>query len=194
MGKDAQVDAVFTDGPDAGRLQFESGRLIFRGRQRRVFDVGALAGLVVDGPDLVLKDESRFRLGEVQAARWFEAIAHPKSRLDKMGLKAGHRVAILGVEDPDLGPDLAKAGAILEAGELDLLFLSVDHAEDLDDLEAVMARLAPRGALWVVSRKGKLATIRDVDIMGICRPMGLVDTKVVGFSDTHTALRFVRRR
>ena len=46
----------------------------------------------------------------------------------------------------------------------------------------------------MVSRKGKAATIRDVDIMSICRPAGLVDTKVVGFSDTHTALRFVRRR
>jgi len=193
MGKDAQVDAVFTDGPDAGRLQFESGRLIFRGRQRRVFDAEALRGLVVDGNDLVLKDESRFSLGEVQATRWFEAIAHPKSRLDKMGLKPGHRVAILGVNDPDLATELEHGGTIAAETDLDLLFLAVDQAEDLDDLEAVMARLASRGALWVVSRKGKAATIRDVDIMGICRPAGLVDTKVVGFSDTHTALRFVRR-
>jgi hypothetical protein len=194
MGKDAQVNAVFSDGPDAGRLQFEAGRLTFRGRQRRVFDALALAGLKVDGPDLVLHEGGRFRLGEVQATRWFEAIAHPKSRLEKMGLKSGHRVAVLGVDDPHLGQELADAGAILEAGNLDLLFLAVDQAEDLDDLEAVVARLAPRGALWVISRKGKAATIRDVDIMGICRPAGLVDTKVVGFSDTHTALRFVRRR
>jgi hypothetical protein len=194
MGKDAQVNAVFSDGPDAGRLQFEAGRLTFRGRQRRVFDALALTGLKVDGPDLVLHEGSRFRLGEVQATRWFEAIAHPKSRLEKMGLKPGHRVAILWVDDGDLGRELEEGGAILAEAELDLLFVAVDQAEDLDDLEALVARLSPRGALWVISRKGKTATIRDVDIMGVCRPAGLVDTKVVGFSDTHTALRFVRRR
>jgi len=194
MGKDAQVKAVFSDGSDTGRLQFEAGRLTFRGRQRRVFDAEALAGLWVDGPDLVLHEGSRFQLGEVQAPRWLEAIAHPKSRLEKMGLKPGHRVAILWVDDNDLGQELEEGGAILAEVELDLLFLAVDQAEDLDDLEAFVSRLAPRGALWVVSRKGKAATIRDVDIMGICRPAGLVDTKVVGFSDTHTALRFVRRR
>lgn len=194
MGKDAQVNAVFEGGPDAGRLQFEAGRLTFRGQQRRVFDLAALADLIVDGPDLVLKDGSRFRLGEVQAARWLLAIAHPKSRLDKMGLKSGHRVAILGVDDPDLEGELTGGGAGFAEDGLDLLFLAADQAEDLDDLETLVSRLAPRGALWVISRKGKAATIRDVDIMGICRPMGLVDTKVVGFSDTHTALRFVRRR
>ncbi len=194
MGKDAQVKAVFSDGSDTGRLQFEAGRLTFRGRQRRVFDAEALAGLWVDGPDLVLHEGSRFQLGEVQAPRWFEAIAHPKSRLEKMGLKPGHRVAILWVDDGDLGRELEEGGAILAEVNLDLLFLAVDQAEDLGDLEAFVSRLAPRGALWVVSRKGKAATIRDVDIMGVCRPAGLVDTKVVGFSDTHTALRFVRRR
>lgn len=194
MGKDAQVNAVFSDGPDTGRLQFEAGRLIFRGQQRRVFDAEAFAGLVTYGPDLVLKDGTRFRLGEVQAPRWFEAIAHPKSRLDKLGLKSGHRVAVLWVDDADLGRELEEGGAILAEEDLDLLFLAVDQAEDLDDLAAFVARLAPRGAIWVISRKGKTATIRDVDIMGICRPAGLVDTKVVGFSDTHTALRFVRRR
>jgi len=46
----------------------------------------------------------------------------------------------------------------------------------------------------VVSRKGAQASVKDLDVFATVRPLGLVDTKVCSFSDTHTALRFVRRR
>jgi hypothetical protein len=59
---------------------------------------------------------------------------------------------------------------------------------------ALIERLAERGAIWVVSRKGAAAKVKDVDVFAPLRPMGLTDTKVCAFSETHTALRFVRRR
>jgi hypothetical protein len=43
----------------------------------------------------------------------------------------------------------------------------------------------------VVSRKGREATLRDVDVIEATRSAGLVDNKVVSFSPTHTALRLV---
>jgi len=61
-------------------------------------------------------------------------------------------------------------------------------------LAGLMDDMTPKGAVWIVSRKGKAATIKDVEVMATARAMGLVDNKVVGFSDTHTALRFTRRR
>jgi hypothetical protein len=36
--------------------------------------------------------------------------------------------------------------------------------------------------------------VKDVEVMAAAKACGLVDNKVVGFSDTLTALRFVRRR
>jgi hypothetical protein len=42
-----------------------------------------------------------------------------------------------------------------------------------------------------VSRKGKAATLRDVDVIEAAKAVGLVDNKVVSFSPTHTALRLV---
>jgi len=46
MGREATVCARFADGAtDEGRLQYEPPNLIFRGRERRVFDAGALAGV-----------------------------------------------------------------------------------------------------------------------------------------------------
>ena len=47
------------------------------------------------------------------------------------------------------------------------------------------------GAIWVVSRKGRAATLRDVEVIGAAREAGLVDKKIVSFSPTHTALRLV---
>jgi hypothetical protein len=45
-----------------------------------------------------------------------------------------------------------------------------------------------------VSLKGKAARVKDVEVMAAAKAHGLVDTKVCAFSDTRTALRFVRRR
>ena len=58
-------------------------------------------------------------------------------------------------------------------------------------LESLAERLRPNGAIWVVSRKGKTATIRDVEVIDAAKAAGLVDNKVASFSATHTALRLV---
>jgi hypothetical protein len=106
------------------------------------------------------------------------------------------RAAVIGVEDAALGAELAEAGAaVVNAPEaLDLMFYGADSAEDLARVASLVPRLAERGALWIVSRKGKAATLRDVEVMAAAKACGLVDNKVVAFSDTHTSLRFVRRR
>lgn len=194
MGKEAQVSAVLADGADQGRLTYEAPRLIFRGAVRRVFEGEALKDLRAEGPDLVLEDGSRFNLGEKPAASWAHAIANPRSRLDKIGVKPGMRVAVLDVADTALVDELMAAGAnaVSTLSALDILFYAADSADDLNRVESLVPALAERGALWIVSRKGKAATIRDVEVMAAARAAGLVDNKVVGFSDTLTALRFVR--
>lgn len=196
MGKDAQVRAVFPDGEDAGRLQYEPPKLLFRGASRRVFAGEALAGVRAEAGDLVLADGSRFALGEKAAASWAEAILNPKGRLDKLGVKAGQRVAMMGVDDPDLAAELAERGVALVdlAAGLDILFYAADDPKALAGIGDLVPALGPGGALWVVSRKGKAATVKDTEVMAAAKAAGLVDNKVVGFSDTHTALRFTRRR
>jgi hypothetical protein len=196
MGKEAQVAARFAEGPDEGRLQYEAPRLIFRGAVRRVYEAEALKGLRAEGGDLALADGSRFALGEKQAAAWAHAILNPKGRLEKIGVKPGARVAVLGVADQAFVGELTAAGAIVvsELADLDLLFYAADSAAELQRIGDLIPALAEKGALWVVSRKGKAAGVKDTEVMAAAKAFGLVDNKVVGFSDTLTALRFVRRR
>ena len=196
MGKDVQVRARFAGGEDQGRLQYEPPRLVFRGAERRVFQGQDLTGVRVEAGDLVLSDGSRFTLGEKAAASWADAILNPKSRLDKLGVKPGMRVAVLNVADDALAGELAArdAAPVADLTDLDLLFYAADSLADLDAIPRFIPALADKGALWIVSRKGKAAALKDVEVMSAAKAHGLVDSKVVGVSDTLTALRFTRRR
>jgi hypothetical protein len=196
MGKEADVEACWPDGRcEAGRLQYEPPKLIFRGAERRVFAGAGLAGVRAEDRELVLADGVRFRL-PTPAASWAEAILHPRGRLDKLGVRAGQRVAIVDLDDPEFAAELAARTPLAadETGALDVVFYGADSAEALAGVAALVPRIAPKGALWVVSLKGKLARLKDVEVMAAANPFGLVGVKVCAFSETRTALKFVRRK
>jgi hypothetical protein len=115
-----------------------------------------------------------------------------RTRLQKLGVKEGMRVAVVGVDDASFKEELAQIIPRLAApsgADLDLVFLAADTLAQLDKLLVHAKRIKPDGAIWVVSRKGKAAALRDVDVIAGARRAGLVDNKVVGFSETHTSLR-----
>ena len=116
-------------------------------------------------------------------------------RLDKLGVKPGARVAIVGLPDTDIRAELSERTHDVTIGEplpeTDIVLLAADSEEDLGALPGLRATLVPNGAIWVISRKGREATLRDVDVIAAARASGLVDNKVSSFSATHTALRLV---
>jgi hypothetical protein len=200
MGKEAEVEAVWPDGgADVGRLQYEPPRLIFRGAERRVFQGEDLAGIRAEGRELHLASGMCFRL-PTPAASWAEAILNPKGRLDKLGVNAGLRVAVINLDDPAFEVELATRVEPVQCdlkeggGAFDLLFYAADSTEELAAIPSLTQRLGPRGALWIVSLKGKAMRIRDTEVMAAAKAEGLVDTKVCAFSKTRTALKLVRRR
>jgi hypothetical protein len=117
--------------------------------------------------------------------------------LDKLGVMPGARVAVLNLDAPWFADLLASRTPDITFGQprpdTDLVFLAADSSEDLLPLAHLRAMIRPNGAIWVVSRKGKLATLRDVEVMAAGLAAGLVDNKVVSFSDTQTSLRLVIR-
>jgi hypothetical protein len=115
--------------------------------------------------------------------------------LDKLGIRPGMRVAILGVDDESIRDRIGERTTDLTDGwptpETDVILLAADSTDELAPLGELATRIRPNGAIWVVSRKGKAATIRDVEVIAAARAAGLVDNKVASFSPTHTALRLV---
>jgi hypothetical protein len=115
--------------------------------------------------------------------------------LDKLGVRPGARVAIVGHLDRAVVAQIAERTTDIvrdqPRDDRDLILLAADSIEELGALGTLRTHLRQAGAIWVVSRKGRAATIRDVDVIGAARDAGLVDNKVASFSDTHTALRLV---
>jgi hypothetical protein len=115
--------------------------------------------------------------------------------LDKLGVRPGARVAVLGIDDGDFRALLGGRTHDITDGwpkaASDLVFLAADGPGDLQPLALLRGRIVPAGAVWVVSRKGRAATLRDVEVIEAARAVGLIDNKVVAFSATHTALRLV---
>ena len=124
--------------------------------------------------------------------------------LDKLGVRPGMRVAIVGrLEDEDEPLDegrpfadrLSDRTADISTGDVspdtDQVFLAADSPDELAVLGRLRDRIRSNGAIWVVSRKGKAATLRDVEVIAAAREHGLVDNKVVAFSTRRTALRLV---
>ena len=115
--------------------------------------------------------------------------------LDKLGVKPGSRVAILGVEDDDFWALVADRTDDVTDGQpgpdTDLIFLAADSAEELAAIGGLQELLRPNGAIWVVSRKGKDRGLRDIDVIDAAKAVGLVDNKIAAFSATHTAMRLV---
>ena len=98
MGNEASCTVRLGNQRSQGKALLETTELIFRGDFRlkipfsAMKSVGAAKGeLRVQGPD----GEAIFELGET-AAKWREKILHPKSRIEKLGVKRDARVSLLG--------------------------------------------------------------------------------------------------
>lgn len=128
------------------------------------------------------------------ASKWAEKIRNPRSLMDKLGVKPGMRVSVVDVDDTAFLLELDShmmASRRLGAGPIDVLFFGTEDVASLVRLAAFKRTLASNGAIWVVHRKGKDATVKDTDVFAAAKHAGLVDNKVVSFSATHTAERLV---
>ena len=117
-----------------------------------------------------------------------------RALLDKLGVKAGQRISVLGVEDSALLKDLAAiapdAAHAKPQKESDLVFLGAEDLRSLARINSLEPHIKRNGAIWIVYPKGQ-KHIREADVMAAGKSAGLTDNKVCCFSDTHTALRFV---
>jgi len=113
--------------------------------------------------------------------------------IDKMGVKQGQRIAVLGVESAEFLHDLAARAPDYSRGKpiagADLIFFSAETLKDLANLKSLVRSINKNGAIWIVYPKGQ-SHIREIDVINAGKSAGLTDNKVCSFSETHTALRF----
>lgn len=124
----------------------------------------------------------------------FNATArYPRSRIDKLGVKPGHRVTVLGVDDPGFLAELAERGADVSTrtrANSDIIFVAMTSKDDLPKLEALRRTIKPEGAVWVIWPKGRKG-FREDDVRAHGPRAELVDVKVMAFSETLSGLKMV---
>jgi hypothetical protein len=113
--------------------------------------------------------------------------------LDKLGVKAGMKISVLGLDDAAFRKQLEGRGTdvSLRARQgSDLIFLYVDDRRGLTRLTELRRSLQSNGAIWALWPKGR-KEFREDDIRAFGPEAGLVDVKVVAFSPALSALKMV---
>jgi len=142
-------------------------------------------------------DAATFHLGP-SAATWAERIRAPKPLIDKLDVRPGARVALVGATrgtgQEELRAQLAERAEAVAVGrprkESDAIFLWAESERDLDRVGTLEPYLKRDGALWVIHPKGKTG-IPDTAVFAAARAAGFTYTKVARVSDTHTAEKLV---
>jgi len=197
MGRELLCRAKSDEKWFQGKALLETNEVVFRGDLRLKIPLASLQSVIVRDGELHLKwsgNSAVFELGN-HAEKWADAILHPKSTAEKLGIKAGLRISFVDMAaDSTLKAARQAAATFAENKPLadsDMIFLGVDADSDLSRIKKLIQSLSPNGALWIVYPKGR-KEITELQVLAAGRKAGLVDVRVVSYSATHTALKFVR--
>lgn len=120
-----------------------------------------------------------------------------RSRLDKLGVKPGAKVALVDIDDAGFLKELRSRTKDISdhkpSSPCDLVFVGAKTFADLRRINQVKTWIEPNGAVWVVRPKGGRSELKDTDLIQAGLDAGLVDNKIASFSETHGAMRFVYR-
>jgi hypothetical protein len=197
MGLEAECTIRVGRKTSTGTALLEGETLVFRGDFSLQIPFDRMKGVSVDGGELVVRSddqEARFEVGAHVADRWLRLIKEPKGLFEKLDVGPQSRVAVVDVSDSLFVTALRERTASVAEGRVPegapIIFFGVEGRDALRRIHLLRARMIDTGALWIVRPKGSKA-ISEMDVLEAIRAAGMVDTKVVSFSKTHTAHKCV---
>lgn len=132
---------------------------------------------------------------QTQDTSYVGNVRYPRSRLEKLGVKDTFVVSVIDVDDDSFHRELEGRAAKIATGRKpraasDLIVYGVTEKPDLDRLTALRGSIVPTGAIWVLWPKGR-KELREDDVRNAAIAQGLVDIKVMSFSEKLSALKLV---
>lgn len=174
----------------------ETDEIRFRGEHRLKIPLSDVRDATASDGTLRIEHAggvAAFTLGPA-AAKWADRIRSPRSVAEKLGVKPGMAVAVIGIEDEGLLRELADKGAMLVTGrmpkQVEMVLVRITTAAGLARLPRLAEAIAPAGAIWVVHPRG-VPAVADTVIFAAAKKAGLTYTKVARISDTDTAEKLV---
>lgn len=203
MGREALIE--YTSGRERAQVKahLDSFTLELTGEKKLKLPLSSVKSATVDGDLLkIVAEGARFtlKLGAKDAASWAKKILNPPTLADKLGVKPGVTLALIGELVPEIAEAAASAAKVTRVATLsaakaalaaaDVATLTLEPATCEKQIAAAAKALAGKTALWLVYRKGMKPN--GDDVIRLARAAGLKDTKVARISETHAALRFIR--
>ena len=196
MGNEAKCTVSVGRQESQGKALLETSEILFRGDIRLKIPFSTIKSAKAVHGELRLQTAEGlavFHLGAA-AEKWCDKILHPKSRIEKLGVKSGAKVSLLGGFAVDFLSELNALTKAVSKGKLaadtQCIFFAANSKTELAALPKISKSMIGASALWIVYPKGQ-KQITENDVLAAGRKAGLKDVKVVGFSATHTALKFV---
>lgn len=175
-----------------GALHFKGAAVTLQLPYGEIFSVEESAGW------LDLKTSRGLLLLELgpKASRWAQKIKSPGAFLEKLGVDATKKVAVVGKLDPEVKEELDASGAKVakRAGgkDFDVVFLAVSAKPDLEKLPSAREMIHDTGAVWVVYPKNvEEDVLRERDVIIAGRTLSLTDGKPLKLDEDLMAIRFV---
>jgi hypothetical protein len=196
MGNELECKARFGKQESEGKALLETNEILFRGDFRLKIPFNTMTSVKAAAGELRIEfseGKASFVLG-AHAEKWAHKILLPKSRIEKLGIRPGQKISIVGALEPSFLAELKVVTTAITNGKTapnaDCIFLCAESLKELSQCAKTAKFLQGAAALWIVYPKGR-RDITENDVIGTGRKAGLKDVKVVGFSPTHTALKFV---
>jgi len=196
VGNELKCTVRFGKETSEGKALLETSEVLFRGAFRLKIPFASIKSAKAMDGELHLQTANGLAVFEIgpAAEKWREKILHPKTRIEKIGLKPGAKVSLLGNFEADFLDEMKTlAGSVARdkvAVDSEAIFFAADSQKELASIAKIAKSLKGVTALWIVYPKGQ-KTITENGVIAAGRTTGLKDVKVVGFSATHTALKFV---
>lgn len=196
MGQEVKTQLRWDGRILEGTALLETDSLVFRGGASVTVPFAEMWSVDANAGWLELKTPRGLLLLELgpKAEVWKEKIKNPKGLIEKLGVDASKKVAVLGKLDPGLRGDLDASGAKVAKSargkDFDMVFVAASAKKDLENIGKARELIKDDGAIWIVYPKGsQVLTEREVLTGG--RTRELTDNKQVKVDDVLTAVRFV---
>ena len=196
MGNEVTCRVRFGNQESEGKALLETSEILFRGDFRLKIPFATIKSVKAANGELRVETPEGlavFQLSDA-AEKWRDKILHPKSRMEKLGVKPGAKVSPFGDFEAEF---LREVGGLTKSlikskvtSDSECIFFAADSKEGLAALSKISKSMQGATALWIVYPKGQ-KRITENDVLSAGRKAGMKDVKVVGFSPTRTALKFV---
>src|ERR1039457_779020 len=119
MGAEVKCRVIFGGQTSEGKALLETNEIIFRGDFRLKILLKEIKKLKASKDELRIlfpKGEAIFVLG-AQTAKWAQQILHPKSVIEKIGVRNGAKAVVIDVNDEDFLDKLSGVATISDRSE-----------------------------------------------------------------------------